>query len=402
MRKRIVFALALILVGSLAPATMSMNAASLFRNVARAASSDYTPGRLTQLTDNGGRVVWSNTGTIFFDREGPDGYYDLWKMAEDGSNQTCVTCDDPRIPKRHVGQPTVSPNGRYVVFQASKVPAPVSTQLCCADPTEPGSGRFNDLWAIDLWTDTPYRLTNVPVDRISGSLHPQFSNDGTRLFWSDIEDKAPADNPDRLYDDMRLAVADFVTIPAPHLENPVYYNPGVNPGWMEAHGWSLDDRSLYFTCVPALRMNDNGMEICRIDLDDRPNRVTRLTYTSGMNGERREWDEHAHLSPRGDAISWISSQPHGVSTDISAISSSLKTDMWLMNLDGTNKRRLTYFNDPSKPGYTGTRVIVADHAWNRAGTKIVMLLQIPEVTRRFRIVTLELGRSTQPATSDLP
>jgi len=392
MRKRYAFVLTLILVGTLAPATMPTNAPSLFNTIARASSSDYTPSQLTQLTNDGGRLAWSSTGTIFFDREGADGYFDLWQMAEDGSGQTCFTCGYPRITRWHVGQPAVSPDGRYLVFQVSKVPAPISTQLCCADPSEPAAGRYNDLWTIDLLTNIPYRLTDVPVDRPSGSLHANFSNDGTRLFWSDIEDRAPADNANRLYDNTRLAVADFVTSPTPHFENPIYYNPGVNSGWMEAHGWGPDDRSLYFTCVPGSRMNDNGMEICRLDLEQ-PNGVTRLTHTSGLGGEALEWDEHAHISPRGDAISWISSRPHGVVPDISAVSTMLRTDLWLMNMDGAGKRRLTLFNEPTNPDALGPRVMVADHAWNHDGTKIAMLLQIPDAPRPRRIATIELSHT---------
>lgn len=44
------------------------------------------------------------------------------------------------------------------------------------------------------------------------------------------------------------------------------------------------------------------------------------------------------------------------------------TDYWLMDSNGSNKRRLTYFNEKGCPEYIGRRVIVADLSWRPNGT----------------------------------
>src|SRR3990170_506576 len=77
-----------------------------------ASSADYIRGDPTLLTSNGARVDWSpDGGTIYFDRLGGDGYYDIWRMDPDGTGQTCVTCNHPQLPNRNQGNPKVDPHG---------------------------------------------------------------------------------------------------------------------------------------------------------------------------------------------------------------------------------------------------------------------------------------------------
>jgi len=41
----------------------------------------------------------------------------------------------------------------------------------------------------------------------------------------------------------------------------------------------------------------------------------------------------------------------------------MKTDLWLMNIDGTDHKRITFFNEAGHTEYEG-RTIVADNSWN--------------------------------------
>ena len=186
-----------------------------------------------------------------------------------------------------------------------------------------------------------------------GTLHSHFSNDGTKLLWSDLE------RYDGRFGDWQLAVADFVTSPSLRLENYQYYNPGPQPIWLESHGWGPDDSWIYFTCTPVAGMDDNDQDICYLDLETEE--LTRLTFTSGLNEEPGEWDEHAHLSPLDDAFSWMSSTPYGTES-IGSHGEWLRTELWLMEVDGSNQRRITFFNETEQ-------VIVADNDWNPAATE---------------------------------
>ena len=79
-----------------------------------------------------------------------------------------------------------------------------------------------------------------------------------------------------------------------------------------------------------------------------------------MHREPGEWDEHAHLSPLNDVFSWASSAPYGTQPSGSH-GQWLRTDLWLMDIDGSNQRRVTFFNEAEQ-------VIVADNDWNPAAT----------------------------------
>lgn len=67
------------------------------------------------FTNQGGRVDWShNNNLIAFDRKDEDGYYDVWVMKPDGTEQKCLTCDKPQLPNKNIGQPAWHPSGKYI------------------------------------------------------------------------------------------------------------------------------------------------------------------------------------------------------------------------------------------------------------------------------------------------
>lgn len=329
-----------------------------------ASPGSYHVRQITELTA-GGRVDWSQDGRwIYFDDKDVDGMWDVYRIRPDGTARSCLTCDHPQLPNKQQGQPEASPDGRYLVFQAEK--------LVHAPPyysTLPGAGHYNDLWVLDLWTDDAYQLTDVNPDSLSGSLHPQFNHDGTKLLWGDME------GPGGRFGDWQLVIADFVTGPTPHLENLQYYNPGPKPLLLESHGWGPDDSWIYFTCTPFADMNDNDMDICRMDFAN-PTEVTRLTFSSGLNGEPGEWDEHAHLSPRGDVFSWGSSNGYGTEPgdDYWAW---LRTEIWLMNADGSQPLQITDYNSSAD-------IILRDNEWNpaRDGRRQQLVVSLHDKTTR--------------------
>lgn len=49
-------------------------------------------------------------------------------------------------------------------------------------------------------------------------------------------------------------------------------------------------------------------------------------------------------------------------------------DLWIMNADGSERRRLTFFNSPGHPHHTGDIVNAAAFSWNPAGTSFCGVL----------------------------
>lgn len=53
-----------------------------------------------------------------------------------------------------------------------------------------------------------------------------------------------------------------------------------------------------------------------------------------------------------------------------ATATQLKTGFWMMDLDGSNKNQITWFNDPRSFDYQATGVVCADSSWNADETKL--------------------------------
>jgi len=187
-----------------------------------------------------------------------------------------------------------------------------------------------------------------------------------------------------------MKLADFsIEGGEPKLENIRTLRPGVRKSFYESHSFSPDDKKILFCGNLARGQKESGMDIYEMELSS--GRLNRLTKTFD------DWDEHAHYSPDGAKIAWMSSR--GLNVKFPGIKMHewkkyLKTELWIMDSDGSNQQRLTYFNEPGHPEYmNGARVIVSDSAWSPDGKKIVALLGYKTQNSRMKskIVMIELG-----------
>src|SRR5690606_19696167 len=126
-------------------------------------------------------------------------------------------------------------------------------------------------------------------------------------------------------------------------------------GFVETHAFSADDTRILVTAHLEPGQDPRAMDIYEVDL------ATGATTNLTASGD---WDEHAHWSPDGSRIVWMSSRGSG--TDPSRLRS-MTTDLWLMDADGGNKQRLTRFSDPEAPEHAGDVVVVGDPAWSPDG-----------------------------------
>jgi Tol biopolymer transport system component len=327
----------------------------------------------TIIAERGGRVDWGSNGIIAHSRYGTDGYYDLWVMSPDGSEARCLTCDNPNIPQLHNGQPTWQPSGNYIVFQSQDPSLPHSQKEDYVQ-TQPGFGKHNNLWATTPDGEHFYQLTHIRENR--SILHPHFSHDGTKLMWGEKTSFKATD--------WAIMIADFVTSPEPHLVNVTSYQPLGNV-WYETHAFSPDDSRILFTAGTGSG-SWSGFNICEMEIAS--GEVTYLTTDPDT------WDEHAHYSPDGSRIVWASSCGYPYNTtavEWADVALSLKLDYWIMDADGSNKQRLTYFNKPGHDEYTGYPVIVADSSWSPDGNKIVATVLCGQGRENTRIVIIDLG-----------
>lgn len=341
------------------------------------AQGDRAP-RVTVLQRTGGRVSWNHkTDVIAFDATGEDGYADVCTIRPDGSELRALTAGkDGLVPQLHNGNPTWHSSGEYMVFQAQDpelegLPAGAVGRFMGS----PGIGINNNLWIANADGSRFWQLTHVE-DR-HGALHPQFSHDGSKLLWSE----AIGEDLDMI-GHWAIKLADFaIEDGEPRMSNVQTLAPG-DLQLYEVHGFSPDDERIIFSGVPKGEYY-YSFEIYTLDLAR--GELRQLT-------DNDDWDEHAHFSPDGRLIIWASTT--GIPQTKTYSSAELvrnppRLDYWVMNADGSNKRRLTRFNDPNAPEYVDSPVGVGigDLDWGPDGRTIVAKMRAP----RQREATLLIG-----------
>jgi hypothetical protein len=97
---------------------------------------------ITTIKEIGGRLDWSHTlNVVAFDKRGEDGFYDVYVMNPDGTDEYCLTCDTG-LPDHHIGNPAWHPSGEWIIFQVvntALIPSSMDTEEVNAY-TNPGAG----------------------------------------------------------------------------------------------------------------------------------------------------------------------------------------------------------------------------------------------------------------------
>jgi Tol biopolymer transport system component len=164
-------------------------------------------------------------------------------------------------------------------------------------------------------------------------------------------------------------VAERVTEPEPHLENVKLYQPGAQHSWYETHGFLSDNATLLFSANPNPGQSVAGQDI--FTYDPGTDELENLTNTP------REWEEHAHLSPDGRKISYMGNTGlENQWTKFLDFMTWLKTELYLMDPDGSNLQQITHFNELGRPESAGARTLFTDPEWSPDGTKIGALVDV--------------------------
>jgi len=314
------------------------------------------PQIVSLVERTGGRVDWGVNNLIAYDQIDPqDQRFQLWVMAPDGSGKRNVSSLNPTLAQIDAGNPAWHPSGNYMVLQAADMQAPdwaATRPAMYKRITGPGVGYNNDLWLIS--TDGSHAAALSQLNQGQGVLHARFSHTGGQLLWSELESM----NPRKWV----MKIANFrVGSDGPHVTEVQTLDPLGNT-FYETHDFSPDDKKILFATTK--KPGDyKHMSIVEMDLAS--------GATRDLTGSD-DWNEHAHYSPDGSKIIWASS--HGIQQNEAL--KITRNDYWIMNADGSDKRRLTFFNEPGAPEYRASYNIASDLSWSPDGKAFVADLQL--------------------------
>jgi Tol biopolymer transport system component len=261
-----------------------------------------------------------------------------------------LTCSATAIPHLNNGNPVWHPSGNYIALQVQHAPSLGKLGDLGA---RPGAGWNNDLWIMDAAGKRYWQITHVTTE--GGVVHPQFSWAGDKIVWAERISSQPA-----IYGTWQLKLGDFVVAAdgTPSVQNIKTFTPGTQKLYYEPHGFSRDDKTLFFMAYLEPGQTDYGMDIYSLDLVS--NKLARLTDTLA------QWDEFPTPMPFGAKLVWMSTMR------TASTPNHFEGDLWVMNYDGSDKYQLTFFNDPTSPDYQPDGIALADPDWNADGTQLAV------------------------------
>lgn len=332
---------------------------------------------------NGGRVSWGPQGLIalsIFDHVvNGTRFPNIYVMSPDGARKRCLTCGNPVVPHVSDDVPVWDPTGQFIVFEGLDPGlGPLPARLA-----QGGAGFDNNLWAITPNGRRAYQLTHVT--RGEAVLHPQFSQNGSRLTWAGYDHLGGAGRGE-----WDIHLANFVVSPAgvPSLTGESIARPGpATPAtFYETHVLTASGVVIFSSNLASpYESSCRGCALGIWSWNPSSSSGPRL-----LTPDTSVWNEHAALAPGGH-IAWVSSQGESF-TPSSSWALTLRTDWWMMRADGSAKRRITYFNTSA---LGSTRVICADSSWNQAGTELVGTVDVISRTGSTTAVVLLDMRSPQ-------
>lgn len=324
---------------------------------------------------------WAPDGSLIaftkevIDRNDPNGIgYEIFIMKPDGGDARCLTCNKEGLANTGWrGQPYWHPSGKYITFTAETEKYPRKGNGTTA---RPGLGRNHNVWLMTSDGSRFWQLTDYPDNW--GVIRPSFSHDGRMLYWCEefsmekYPNGKPTDQPRphpgsywgwesasfRKGEELgawRVKIADlsFAT-GKPVISNIRPINPPLGFTVIEGEGFLPHDKGFVYSYC---NLNQEGGKGFWGDI-----------YVSDLSGESfrnltktpRVHDENAEFSSDGSKIVWN----HGKGDPG-------EEELYLMNADGSNKVRLTYFTELGNPEYDPNAQQITESAWSPDGKNIV-------------------------------
>ncbi len=323
---------------------------------------------VTQFRAHGLDVDWDKSGSdrIAYSTKESDSYYDIHFARPDGSDDVCLTCNHPALPNKHVACPYWHPSGKWLLMVVEE-----ATHSGSSTDALPGFGAYCDIWIMNSTGSKAYMLVDIVSDMDHGVIAPRFSHDGKQIVWTDRKSQPDLFNPRKQAGYWTIKIADFrfrQSDSLPEISNIRTIEPE-SDYFYECYGFSPDDSRLIF-CSNMNKPSFLDEHIYTIDTLG--NNLQKLTD--------KDYNEHAFYNPDGSKIVWMTNTR----------SDTGGTDWWMMNADGSDKKRLTYFNENQSSQYAGHAVWAGLGSFSAEGTRFVGGRQLSLITQEGEIMMVAL------------
>lgn len=280
-----------------------------------------------------GAIYNTATKTVAFSKADKKGIFHIYLSDSSGNNQRSLTYSSWQND-RHQWAEEWSPDGAYLFcyIERNDYAKEKGHKRKPVDAI-PGYGAYMDIWAIKRDGSQAWQLTTLDNNFNSALLHGAISADGKLFAWTQRIEAPRMLNMNLGTGTNVFKVAEIKYSPQPLFINIRTVQPGSIAAGGELESISAKDSSLLFYstfesknifATPLYRMNFYT------------NKISKLTTDSYAQCPSYTPDQQHIIYMTGKDCDIFPFQTQGA-------------DWWIMNTDGSNKRRLTYMNVKNHP-----------------------------------------------------
>ncbi len=347
-------------------------------------------------------VTWSPDGKyLLIDRNNPVLGHSLEKIPFPYKGET-VNLTPRREGKNRLNysNPAWTPDGKGIVFVAQNHENPTVSR-----DTLPPYGLASNLCYITANGKAMKQLTRIrsSYSLLNGAVSPRFSSDGKKLFWTKI---VQPKNSSALWGERELCVGNFTIKEdgTPALTKIQSFTPAKGTtAYYESYGFSPDGTKILYCSNLNLNQQWATADIVLQNFDPETNRPVNEPVVLTKFPE--VWDRYATWSPNGKKIVWSSSAGFLISfmgLGGAQWQQAMRSELWVMNGDGSDPQRLTSFNYKNTPYYMGSACYVGMSAWHPDGKHLAVLVhrayKLTDVASALLLIELEDAFASVPTT----